>query len=317
MARPSYRVITIGCRFGAVGAGLLIDRLLGEPPTPVHPVAWFGRAMHQVEQRVWADRRAPGVAYAAVGAALGWAAGKAVHSTTIGVAISVAGNALRSTAHDIGGVNEAGDIDRARAELRALVGRDPSELDASGIAAAVIESVGENSVDAVIAPVFWAMVAGAPGTLAYRAINTMDAMVGHRSDRYRHFGTAAARLDDLVNYVPARLFVLLVVAARPGRGADIRRIVRRDAPGHPSPNAGVAESSVAAALGIELGGPLRYCDRVEERPTLGDGPRPTATDVGAAIELANRIEWVVVAALFGAVVAAGSSPIVRFMRPAQ
>jgi adenosylcobinamide-phosphate synthase len=267
---------------------------------------------------VWADRRAPGVVYAAVGVALGWAAGTAVRSTTIGVAMSVAGNALRSTGRDIGRVNEAGDIDRARIELRSLVGRDPTELDASGIAAAVIESVAENSVDAVIAPVFWATVAGAPGTFAYRAINTMDAMVGHRSDRYRHFGTAAARLDDLVNYVPARLFALLVIAARPRRGPEIWHIMRRDAPGHPSPNAGVAESSVAAALGIELGGPLRYGDRVEQRPALGDGSRPTATDVDAAIELTNRIEWLAVAVLFGAAVTAGlSGPVRRSMRLAQ
>jgi adenosylcobinamide-phosphate synthase len=118
----------------------------------------------------------------------------------------------------------------------------------------------------------------------------MDAMVGHRSQRYARFGTAAARLDDAMAWVPARVFALLVAAVRPDRAGQVLRTVRRDAPGHPSPNAGVAESAAAGALGVELGGPLRYGDRVEERPRLGDGPRPTASTITAARRLVDRVE---------------------------
>ena len=117
-----------------------------------------------------------------------------------------------------------------------------AQLDASAVSAAVIESVAENSVDAVIAPVFWAVVAGPTGAAAYRAINTMDAMVGHRNDRYSNFGWAAARLDDAANYVPARIFAALVAAQTPAQATKILATVRRDAPAHPSPNAGVAEN---------------------------------------------------------------------------
>ena len=156
------------------------------------------------------------------------------------------------------------------------MGRDPSLLDESGIAAAVIESVAEKSVDAVIAPAFWAAIAGAPGAAAYRAINTMDAMVGRRNERYERFGWAAARLDDVANYVPARIFAGLAVGLRPSQAKDIVTAVRRDAPAHPSPNAGVAEAAVAAALGRQLGGPLRYGTVREDRPPLRRRPPANA-----------------------------------------
>ena len=177
------------------------------------------------------------------------------------------------------------------------MGRDPSELDASGIAAAVIESVAENSVDAVIAPAFWAAVAGAPGAVAYRAVNTMDAMVGHRNERYSNFGWAAARLDDMANYVPTRIFAGLVAVLRPDRAREILAAVRRDATAHPSPNAGVAEAAMAAALGRELGGPLRYGTVTEDRPRLGHGPRPDPEDIPTAVRMADRAEWAAVAVL--------------------
>ena len=192
----------LGARCLGAAVGLLVDRFVGEPPNAAHPVVWFGRAMQRTEAALWADRRAAGIGYAAIGTGLGAVAGRLGRSTATVVAITVAGRQLRSTAERIGQAADAGDIERARAELPALVGRDPSELDAPGIAAAVIESLAENSVDAVIAPVFWAVVAGAPGAAIYRAINTMDAMVGHRNTRYRNFGWAAARIDDAANYLP-------------------------------------------------------------------------------------------------------------------
>ena len=287
----------LGRRCLAAAAGLVLDRLLGEPPADVHPVAGFGRAMERVERTLWADRRLNGAVYAVSGAALGAAAGSAAGSTAVATWAVAAGRELRRVASRVGELAAAGDLDAARAELPALVGRDPSGLDASQIAAAVIESVAENSVDAVIAPAFWAAVAGAPGAVAYRAINTMDAMVGRRTERHGNFGWAAARLDDIANYVPARIFAGLVAVLRPDRAREILAAVRHDAKAHPSPNAGVAEAAVAAALGRELGGPLRYGSAAEDRPRLGDGPRPDPEDVPTAVRLADRVEGAAIALL--------------------
>ena len=287
----------LGRRCLAAAAGLVLDRLVGEPPADVHPVAGFGRTMERVEQTLWADRRLNGAVYALSGAALGAAAGSSAGSTTVATWAVAAGRELRRVASRIGELIATGDLAAARAELPALVGRDPSELDASGIAAAVIESVAENSVDAVIAPAFWAAVAGAPGAVAYRAINTMDAMVGRRNERYGNFGWAAARLDDVANYVPARIFAGMMAILRPDRAREILAAVRQDAPAHPSPNAGVAEAAMAAALGRRLGGPLRYGSVAEDRPFLGDGPRPGPVDVPAAVRIADQAEWIATALL--------------------
>ncbi len=299
----------LSARCAAVAAGLLLDRALGDPPNRLHPVAWFGTGMQAVEERLLADRRASGIVHAAVGVAIGWVAGRAIRSTAVAVGIACAGRTLRATADRVGGALAADELDRARRELPSLVGRDPSDLDASGISAAVIESVAENSVDAVVAPVFWAVVAGAPGALAYRAVNTMDAMVGHRCERYGNYGWAAARLDDAANLVPARCFALVVAVVEPRRAGAVIDRIRRDAGAHPSPNAGVAETAVAAALGVELGGPLRYGTRLEQRPTLGDGPRPQPADVPAAISLADRAEWCLVG-LLGLMAVVGRLPAV-------
>jgi adenosylcobinamide-phosphate synthase len=281
---------------GAAAVGLVLDRLFGEPPAHLHPVSRFGAAMTTCERRLWRDSRLAGSAYAAIGTGLGAAVGAGAGSTAA-TAVAVAGRELRRIAHHIAAVTSSGDLGSARVELKALVGRDTSELDASGIAAAVIESLAENSVDAVFAPALWAAVGGGAAAGAYRAINTMDAMVGHRSDRYARFGWAAARADDLANWVPARVFALAVVAVRPGRATEVWRAVRDDAPGHPSPNAGVAEAAVAAALGRQLGGPLRYGTRPEARPTLGHGPRPVLADIGAAIRLTDHAERLLVGCL--------------------
>jgi adenosylcobinamide-phosphate synthase len=287
-------------RLLAVAAALVADRLTREPPNPVHPVALFGRAMQWTERRIWADHRARGALYTGVGVAGAAAVGAAARSVAVTLWVAVAGNELRRTARRIADRVEGDDLNGARNELPSLVGRDPSALDAAGISAAVIESVAENTVDAVVAPVFWALVAGAPGAAAYRAINTMDAMVGHRSERYERFGWASARLDDVANWIPARLFALLVVVQQPTRAREVLAVVRRDSPAHPSPNAGVAESAMAAAIGRQLGGPLRYGERREERPTLGDGPRPGGADVASAIAISSRAEWLLAAGVAAA-----------------
>ncbi|GAA4881414.1 cobalamin biosynthesis protein [Serinicoccus chungangensis] len=297
-----------------VAAGLLLDRALGEPPDAWHPVAWFGTAMSRVERLTYADRRAAGAGYAVVGAGLGALAGAVLArlgpaglATAVGVAS--AGRMLRRTSGQIEALLVAGDLEGARERLPWLVGRDPRGLDEAGVSAAVVESLAENTVDAVVAPAFWGLVAGAPGVLVHRAVNTLDAMVGHRSPRYARFGTAAARADDVMAWVPARIFAGLVALdtglrtlveagrALPPAGPSARTVlvtVLRDAPEHPSPNAGVAESAVAAALGVELGGPLEYAGRREARPTLGSGPRPGPADIARARRLVDRVEGAVV-----------------------
>jgi adenosylcobinamide-phosphate synthase len=160
--------------------------------------------------------------------------------------------------------------------------------------------VAENTVDALVAPALWAVACGAPGALGYRAVNTMDAMVGHRSARYQAYGRASARLDDAANYLPARLTAVLVAGARPGRAGVVWRAVRDQAPAHPSPNAGVAEAAFAAALGVRLGGCNRYGDRAERRPTLGYGRPVAAPDILPAIRLADDVNWLLTALLTAA-----------------
>jgi adenosylcobinamide-phosphate synthase len=298
---------------------MVFDRVVREPRTEFHPVAWFGSAMGRVESMVWRDRRSAGVVYAATGVGIGAAVGIVARSGAglVGdiavTAVAIAGSELRRTAGGVACLLDSGDLAAARVALRSLAGRDASALDESGVAAAVIESLGENTVDATVATIAWAFAGGAIGAAAHRASNTMDAMVGHHSARYERFGWSAARLDDVMAWVPARLFVGLVALVRPARVRDIVRVVRRDAPAHPSPNAGVAEAAVAAALGLQLGGELRYGDRVEIRPTLGDGPRPVATDIGRAVRLIDDVEravlcLLVAAAAVGAVMAGRASP---------
>ena len=287
-------------RFWGAAAGILLDRAIGEPPTAIHPVAWFGHAMQHVERHMYRDQRGRGIAHTASGVALGVGAGVAVRSTALATTIAVAGRMLERTALEIGAALDAGDVDLARAKLPGLVGRDPDVLDDKAMRRAVIESVAENTVDAVVAPALWAAVAGAPGILAHRAINTMDAMVGHRNERYDRYGWASARLDDVAAFVPARATAALVAVVRPHRAADIVRTVRRDAGAHPSPNSGVAEAAFAAALGVQLGGETIYPGgRLEARPLLGDGTPPSPPDIQRATRLARDLALLLASALFG------------------
>jgi adenosylcobinamide-phosphate synthase len=184
------------------------------------------------------------------------------------------------------------------------VGRDPAGMDENEMARAVVESVAENTVDAVVAPAFWAAIGGAPGALGYRAVNTMDAMVGHRTTRYLSYGWASARLDDAAGYLPARLTAALVAGVRPGRAAAVWRAVNSQAPGHPSPNAGVAEAAFAAALGLRLGGCNRYGERVEHRPWLGQGRPAARSDIRPAVQLSDDVNWLLTAILAAAGLAA-------------
>jgi adenosylcobinamide-phosphate synthase len=284
-------------RAAAAGLGVLADRALGEPPFEPHPVAGFGAVMQAVEGALWRDRRGAGVVHAALGAGLGLAAGRAVGSTAVSTYVAVAGRGLADAAHAVGDALAVGDLDQARRRLPALVGRDPSHLDEAGIARAVVESVAENTVDAVVAPALWAVAGGAPGALVHRAVNTLDAMVGHRTTRHLRYGWASARLDDAMAWVPARATAGLVVAARPSTAGAVVRAVRDDAPAHPSPNAGVAEAAFAAALGLRLGGPVAYGDDVVELPAMGRGRPPAPSDIGRAVRLADHVGLALATAL--------------------
>jgi adenosylcobinamide-phosphate synthase len=183
------------------------------------------------------------------------------------------------------------------------VGRDPTGLDAAAIARAAVESVAENTTDAIVAPALWTAAAGPVGAFVYRAGDTLDSMVGYRDDRYRRFGLASARLDDALAWVPARATAVLVALARPGRAPAVARAVRQDAPRHPSPNAGVSEAAFAAALGLRLGGTNRYGDLAEDRPVLGSGRAPGPQDITAAVDLSRDVTWL----LAGLLVLAGTA----------
>jgi len=295
-------------RLLAVAAGLGVDRLVGEPRTVPHPVALFGQAMGEIERAAYAPRLGNGAAYAAAGAGIGALAGLAMRSTALATYVAVAGRSLADAATEVGVALDAGDLDQARALLPALVGRDPSDLDEAELCRAVVESVAENTVDAVVAPALWAGLGGAPGALAYRAVNTMDAMVGHRSERYQRFGTPAARLDDAANWLPARVTALLVAVARPGHATAVWRTVRSDAPAHPSPNAGVAEAAFAAALGVRLGGRNQYGDRIEDRPRLGHGRPVRRDDIREAVRLSRDCTALLGLTLVGAGVVVDHRP---------
>jgi adenosylcobinamide-phosphate synthase len=277
--------------------GLVLDQLFGEPATSLHPVVHFGRVMGLFERGGYRDAKGPGVLHALAGSALGVGTGTLLRSTSVATGLAVGGRSLHEAARHVSQALSDGDLDQARTFLPTLVGRDPSNLDEVEIARAAVESVGENTVDAIVAPALWAAVAGARGAFGYRAINTMDAMVGHHSARYENYGWASARLDDIANWIPARVTALLVAAVRPSAAVHIFRAVTTQAKQHPSPNAGVSEAAFAAALGVTLGGRNVYGERVEDRPLLGHGHRAEASDIDAAIQLSRDVTMVLVASL--------------------
>ena len=289
----------------AVGlvAGFAADRLLGDPATG-HPVAAFGRFAQDVEQRVWADDAITGAAYTGVlvggaGVLGAVAAGVTRRHPVLQAAVTAATTWAvlggRSLGREAGAVRShlaADELPAARRRLTHLVGRDTAALDATEISRAVVESVAENTSDAVVAPLLAGAVAGVPGLVAYRAVNTLDAMVGHRSERYERFGWASARLDDLLNLVPSRLTALLAALLAPVVGGDTTRALevwRRDASHHPSPNAGPVEAAFAGALDVRLGGINTYRDRAEDRHTLGDGRPVVPDDISRSVRLADLV----------------------------
>lgn len=330
-AMSEGRAVAIG-----ILAGYAADLLFGDPRRG-HPVAGFGTFAAAAEQRIYRDSRAVGALHAgaltAGSAALsrtvdrrlagsGWA--RAAFAAAL-VWTVVGGRSLRREAAGIAEAIERGDLEDARRRLPSLCGRDPSDLSEAELVRAALESVAENTSDAVVAPLFWGAIAGTAGLGGYRAANTLDAMIGHRSPRYRRFGWAAARLDDAANWVPARLAALLTAALAPLVGGSPRRAVRvwlRDGGHHPSPNAGQIEAAFAGALDVTLGGgENRYAGHTDTRPALGDGPGPNVADLRRANRLAAAVSAASAIGAAAAAVAAAAhtresaSPGLRDARP--
>ncbi len=282
-------------------AGALADQVAGDPRRG-HPVALFGAAATWLETRMWQDDRSAGTRYAAVlvtaAAGLGLlprrlTAVRLAAVTALGTWTVLGSRSLTDEAEAVADCLRKGDLPAAREQLTHLVGRRTDTLEAAEIARATVESLAENTSDAVVAPLLWGALAGLPGLLGYRAVNTLDAMVGHHSPRYENFGWAAARADDLANYLPARFTALLtaVVAESAGgtrRGAVVTTLA--DGHRHPSPNAGVAEAAFAGALGVRLGGRNDYGSHTEDRPVLGAiGRPPRVGDIDRAVRLSRAV----------------------------
>ena len=280
----------------AMATGYVADLAIGDPRRG-HPVAGFGHLALGVERRWYEPTKARGIAVTTalvgIAAAVGRAASAWGFAATAAVTwAALGGRSLRTEADRVRRHIEGQQLDQAREALRSLCGRDPDGLDADELSAAVVESLAENTSDAVVGALVWGTIAGPAGVAGYRAANTLDAMFGHRDERYALFGWAAARLDDALNWPAARLSALLTCVLAPAVGgspAAAWRAVRRDGPRHPSPNAGRAEAAFAGALGVTLGGPLAYHGRAEIRPTLGEGPRPTVHDIVRAQRLSQAV----------------------------
>ncbi|MEN0136684.1 MAG: cobalamin biosynthesis protein [Rhodococcus sp. (in: high G+C Gram-positive bacteria)] len=293
----------------ARAAGLLLgfaaDRAFADPAR-WHPVAGFGRTAMALEKATYGDSRSAGILHVAVlvggAAGLGVAADRVARRggwageaacTAAATWAVLGGTSLGRTGANMAAHLGADDLAAARALLPSLCGRDPSVLGVDGLTRATLESVAENTSDSAVGAFLWGAVAGVPGLFVYRASNTLDAMVGYRSPKYRNFGWAAARWDDLLNLLPARLTGALSVVAAPTVGGSPKEAWeawRRDAAEHPSPNAGVAEASAAGALGISLGGRTEYAHGVEMRPVLGSGPSPRPDDLDRAVRLSTAVQ---------------------------
>jgi adenosylcobinamide-phosphate synthase len=301
-------------RVVGVLVGYLADLVFADPRAG-HPVAGFGVAATTAEPFTYRDTRHAGAVHAAIlvgtvtlfGAALQRCARRhgPLGSTVVTAAatwIALGGTSLARIGSAMGELLASNDLDGARRLLPSLCGRDPALLDAAGLTRATVESIAENTSDGQVAPLLWAVAGGVPGVLGYRAINTLDAMIGHRSPRYVRFGWAAAKLDDAANYAAARVTAGLTVLCSPIVGGSPSGAVtawRRDAGRHPSPNAGVVEAAFAGALGVQLGGPTQYHYELQIRPALGAGPPPTVTDLRRAVRLSRAVQAAAALALVG------------------
>lgn len=294
-------------RAAGLALGLVADRVFGDPARH-HPVAWFGTAASDVEEHTYADDVGAGgvhvaalLAPLAVGGAVVECAGRRwpalqVAATALTTWAVVGATSLAGEGRMMADALDADDLPQARERLGHLCGRDADALDAPELARATIESMAENTADAAVASIFWGATLGVPGMLVHRAVNTLDAMIGHHNARYERFGKVAARLDDLLDLLPARATGALFATLAPAVGGNARRawrVLRRDHAKHPSPNGGWCESAMAGALGVQLGGRnIYYGGRVEERGLLGDGARPDAHAVRRSTRLVTLATFV-------------------------
>jgi adenosylcobinamide-phosphate synthase len=300
---------------------LLIELIVGYPDRLLraigHPVTWMGRLIAALdgalnhESMSDAKRRTLGtlalIVIIGLPASIGYLAERIALLLPLGIAVSailastlIAQRSLREHVARVAAALEHGGVAVGRTAVAHIVGRDPDALDEAGVARAAIESLAENFSDGVVAPAFWLAVAGLAGGAAYKAVNTADSMIGHRTPRHDAFGWAAARLDDLVNLPASRLSALLIVAAAavcPDASAkNAWRSVARDARHHRSPNAGYPEAAMAGALGLVLAGPRVYGGVKVEDAIMGDGRREaTAADIRAALRLYRRADAMLIA----------------------
>jgi adenosylcobinamide-phosphate synthase len=284
-------------RLALIG-GYAADLAIGDPAR-WHPVAGFGRVAASVERALYQPTRRRGAAVVAGLAGGASLLAELLARTRVGRGpvllgltwATLGGRSLVNEGLRVADALQAGDLEAARAALPALVGRDTAGLDAAGVCRAVVESIAENTGDAVVGALLWGTLAGPAGVAAYRTANTLDAMIGHQNERYARFGWAAARLDDFMSWPAARVGALLAVGCAPvvgGSASAAWRVMRRDGAAHPSPNAGRMEAAFAGALAVRLGGPLAYSGRPEQRSELGDGqpPDPAAVRRAARLSLA-------------------------------
>ena len=293
---------------GAMAVAMVLEGLLGWPSSLIarigHPVTWLGRLIDALdahwnrEKAVPSIRRVAGVAAALVviglAAGLGWILQSLISPwdrVVLPGILAMPFIASRSLYEHVVAVArplEAGDIASARSAVAMIVGRDPARLDETGIARAALESLAENASDGIVAPVFWGALFGLPGIIGYKAVNTLDSMIGHRTARYEAFGWASARIDDVANAVPARLTGLLfaLISARPGNAFAC---MFRDARKHRSINAGWPEAAMAGGLAVRLCGPRFYDGELADEPWLNEGARdPNAADITEGLRLYIR-----------------------------
>lgn len=302
-------------------AAMVLDWLIGDPPWPTHPVIFMGRFIRLLEKRLLpedgpvrlspAEQRKRGALLAAATVSLFCGAAYAlvavlgaVHpwlgyaANTWLVATTIAFKGLKEAAMQVHAPLVRGDLDEARLKVGYIVGRDTDKLEEPEIVRAAVETVAENTVDAAVSPLFFALLGAAPLAMAYRAANTLDSMVGYKNARYARFGWASARLDDCLNLLPARLTALLLAVAAwltPGLSAPRSlQAVRRFAGLHPSPNSGYPEAAVAGALGITLGGVNTYGETVSRRATMGWPLRPLSrNDIIHTVRLLYKVGFLI------------------------
>ncbi len=291
---------------GAMALAMAVDGALGWPAGLYarigHPVTWIGRAITACDRHLNHDTHSPArrrlagvatlLAVLALASVPAYAISRLLPGGIMGLILNaflawplIAARSLHDHVSAVAAPLIAGDLAGARQAVSMVVGRDPAALDAAGVARAALESLAENTSDGIVAPIFWGVLLGLPGIAAYKAVNTLDSMIGHKTPRFTDFGWASARFDDLVNLAPARLTGLLF-AGISGQWQSSVAAMRADAARHRSPNAGWPEAAMAGALGIRLSGPRLYGGQITQEPWVnGAAPDPAPADLARGLAL--------------------------------